>query len=94
MESASRKRAAPSSSSSSSSSSTTQMAAKQSLNTFNPYKAIGKGNRQQSKGRPNRPGMNRELLAAFKGVRSGGNGYGAMNSLHKDLSERRRTSYY
>ena len=94
VESASRKRSAPSSSSSSSSSSTTQMAAKQSINTFNPYKTVGNINRQQSKGRPNRPGMNKELLNAFKSVRTGGNGYNSMNSLHKDLAERRRTSYY
>ena len=98
VESASRKRAAPaaasSSSSSGSSSTPAQMAAKKSVETFNPYKTVGRINRQQSKARTSRPGMNKELFQAFKSVRSGGNGYSSMNSLHKDLAERQKYSYY
>ena len=87
VESASRKRAAPVEQSRGSSSTVV----KQAVQSFNPYKASGT---RQQKGRASRPGMNKELLSAVNSVRRGGNGYGAMNSLHKDLSERRRTSYY
>ena len=97
VESASRKRAAPaaaSSSSSGSSSTPAQMAAKKSVETFNPYKTVGRINRQQNKARTSRPGMNKRLFQAFRSVRSGGNGYNSMNSLHKDLSERQKYNYY
>ena len=87
VESASRKRAAPVEQSQRSSSTIV----KQAVQSFNPYKSTGT---RKQKGRPSRPGMNKELLNAFNSARRGGNGYGAMNTLHKDLSERRRTSYY
>ena len=92
VENASRKRSAPVANNMMANNTTT--ATKQIVKSFNPYKTVDRLNRQQAKGRPSRPGMNKELFSAFKSMRSGGNGYNSMNTIHKDLSERRRNTYF
>ena len=93
VESASRKRSAPVSNNMMMANNT-KTATKQVAKSFNPYKTVDRLNRQQAKGRPSRPGMNKELFSAFRSMRSGGNGYNSMNTIHKDLSERRRNTYF